>query len=135
MKIVQVAEMISQGGRSGKVDSSDGSLSATFTPPKADHTGGLTPELLFAGAYAACFHGAILAMAAKAHFKIEGSTVVAKVSLVENERGEWNLKVDLRASLPGVSRSDGEHLIHQAHTNCPYSKAVRGNIEVTVGTD
>jgi lipoyl-dependent peroxiredoxin len=55
--------------------------------------------------------------------------------LVENERGEYELRVELLASLPGVSRTDADHLLHQAHTTCPYSKAVRGNVNVTLTLD
>lgn len=134
-KTIQVAEVISQGGRKGKVESPDGGFSATFTPPSAEGLDGVTPEHLFAGAYASCFHGALLHAAERGHFKLVGSTVVARASLAENERGEYELKVELRAALPGIARSDAEHLLHQAHTTCPYSKAVRGNIDVVLGLD
>ncbi|HEU5077771.1 MAG TPA: Ohr family peroxiredoxin [Opitutaceae bacterium] len=134
MKIVQVAEIISQGGRSGTAEASDKSLSVDFRARKSGEQAP-TPEHLFGAAYAACFHSAILSHAEKGHFKLVGSTVTAQVSLVENDRGEYGLRVELLAALPGVSRSDGEHLIHQAHTTCPYSKAVRGNIDVVVRLD
>jgi Ohr subfamily peroxiredoxin len=134
MKIVQVAEIISQGGRKGTAEASDKSFSVNFQPssPGAQAP---TPEHLFGAAYAACFHSAILNHAEKGHFKIVGSTVTAQVSLTENEKGEYGLRVELLASLPGVSRSDGEHLMNQAHSSCPYSKAVRGNIDVKLRTD
>lgn len=135
MKTIQVAEIISQGGRSGSVESPDKSFAAKFAPMTDHGATGLTPEHLFAAAYASCFHGAVLSAAEKGHFKITGSTVVARVSLVEDERGGWGLKVELRAALPGVSTSDAQHLLNQAHTTCPYSKAVRGNIDVSFRTD
>jgi lipoyl-dependent peroxiredoxin len=34
--------------------------------------------------------------------------------------------------LPTVSQEQAEKLVAKAHTNCPYSKATRGNIEVTL---
>ncbi len=135
MKTIQVAEVISQGGRSGSVETPDKSFSAKFAPMTDHGADGLTPEHLFGAAYASCFHGAVLAAAEKGHFKIVGSTVVAHVALLENERGEYGLRVELRASLPGVSRSDAQHLLNLAHSSCPYSKAVRGNIDVTLTTD
>lgn len=133
-KTIQVAEIISQGGRSGKAESPDGNFSVQFTPP-SENAEGVTPEHLFAAAYASCFHGALLNAAERGHFKIVGSTVVGRVALGENERGEYGLRVELRASLPGVAEHDALHLMHQAHMTCPYSKAVRGNIDVTLGTD
>jgi len=134
-KTIQVAEIISQGGRSGKAESSDGSFSVQFTPPSDSNGEGVTPEHLFAAAYAACFHGALLNAAERGHFKIVGSTVVGRVALGENERGEYGLRVELRAALPGVAEHDALHLMHQAHSTCPYSKAVRGNIDVSLTTD
>lgn len=133
-KTIQVAEIVSQGGRSGKVETSDASFSVQFIAP-SENGEGLTPEHLFGSAYAACFHSAILGAAERSHLKITGSQVVARVALAENERGEYELKVELRAALPGVARAQAEHLLHQAHSSCPYSKAVRGNIDVIVGLD
>ena len=135
MKTIQVAEILSQGGRSGSVESPDKSFAVKFAPMTEQGAEGVTPEHLFAGAYASCFHGAVLAAAERGHFKITGSTVVARVSLVEDDRGGWNLKVELRAALPGVSTSDAQHLLNQAHNTCPYSKAVRGNVDVVLRTD
>ena len=135
MKTIQTAEIISQGGRSGSAESADKSFSVKFTPVSDGGSGGVTPEHLFAAAYASCFHSAVLNAAERGHFKLQGTTVMARVSLVENDRNEWNLRVELRAALPGISRSDGQHLLNLAHNSCPYSKALRGNVDVVLGTD
>jgi lipoyl-dependent peroxiredoxin len=132
MKTLQVAEVISEGGRNGRVETADGRFSADF---RANGDSSVTPEDLFAAAYGACFHSAILSHAEKGHFKLEGTAVTARVSLNENQQGGYQLGVELRASLPGVSRSDAEHLLHQAHQTCPYSKALRGNIPVELVLD
>lgn len=133
-KTIQVAEIISQGGRDGKAESADGGFAVQFTPP-SENAEGVTPEHLFAAAYASCFHGALLNAAKRGHFNLVGSTVVGRVALGENERGEYGLKVELRAALPGIAEHDALHLMHQAHSTCPYSRAVRGNIEVALTTD
>jgi len=135
MKTIQAAEIISEGGRGGKAEASDGSLSVSFAQGSASSKGGVTPEHLFAAAYSSCFHSAVLNHATKGHFKVVGSTVTAKVMLQENERGEYQLAVELKVALPGVSRSDAEHLINQAHTTCPYSKALRHNVQVSLSLD
>lgn len=133
-KTIQVAEVISQGGRQGKVESPEGGFSADFAA-RGEQMDGVTPEHLFAGAYAACFHSALLSHAERGHFHIVGSTVTGRVALAENDRGEYELRIELRAALPGVARSDAEHLLHQAHATCPYSKAVRGNVNVQLTLD
>jgi lipoyl-dependent peroxiredoxin len=37
----------------------------------------------------------------------------------------------LNISLPGIARDAVQVLMEEAHTLCPYSKATRGNIDVT----
>jgi Ohr subfamily peroxiredoxin len=124
--------MISQGGREGSIEAPNNRLMLHFDKSGKD---ALTPEMLFAGAYAACYHGALLHAATRSHHVITGSTVIAKVTLNENAQGGYYLSVELRASLPGLSRSEGEQLMHQAHQTCPYSQATRGNIDVTLRFD
>lgn len=124
--------MISEGGRSGVVEAPDGGFRASFR--EADDTG-LTPEHLFAGAYAACYYSALAGVVERAHTHVPGLTVVANVLLEESDHGGANLAVELRASMPGVDRSDGEHWMHLAHTSCPYSKALRGRATVSLTLD
>lgn len=130
MKTLHLSEVISQGGRDGRVETADGNFSVDFAADQAP-----TPEDLFAGAYAACFHSAILNHAEKGHFRIDGSAVTARVTLNENSQGGYQLGVELRASIPGINRSDAEHLLHQAHQTCPYSKATRNNVSVNLVLD
>ena len=46
--------------------------------------------------------------------------------------GEWFLRARLNVSLPGVEREVAQALVDAAHSTCPYSKATRGNIDVTI---
>jgi lipoyl-dependent peroxiredoxin len=126
----RTAEVLSQRGRDGRIEASDRSLDFDLS---AD--GAPTPEHLFAAAYAACFHSALRSAAKTAHLDIAGSTVIARVTLREDEKGGSRLEVELRAAIPGVSADQGERLLHQAHETCPYSRAVRGNVNVRLGTD
>lgn len=133
MKTIQVGSMISEYGRGGKVEAADGELMIDFS--RNGERRSVTPEHLFAGAYAACFHSALKAAAERAHQSITGSVVTANVRLNEDEKGGYRLGVELAASVPGVSASDAEHLLHQAHASCPYSKATRGNVDVQLKLD
>jgi organic hydroperoxide reductase OsmC/OhrA len=38
----------------------------------------------------------------------------------------------LTATLPGLDQDRADELVAKAHRVCPYSKATRGNIEVTL---
>jgi lipoyl-dependent peroxiredoxin len=132
MKTIQSASVISDQGREGRVEAVDGGFSVKLSK---DAPNSVTPEHLFAGAYAACFHGALKNAAERAHREIPGSTVTADVSLEEDDAGGYQLAVKLHASIPGVSRNETERLVQQAHTTCPYSKATRGNIPVEFAFD
>lgn len=133
MKTIHIAETIAQGGRDGRVETADGGFNVDLSSD--EQRGSVTPEHLFAGAYAACFLSALKNQAEKAHIKVEGVTVVGRAHLEEDNRGDYQLHVDLRAALPGVDDSDAEHLMNLAHQTCPYSRATRGNITVNLSFD
>src|SRR5688572_1803562 len=102
MKTIHIAEMVAEGGRGGKVESSEGEFSVQFSSDQ--QPGAVTPEHLFAGAYGACFLGALKNAAETAHLPTEGMTVVAKAHLEEDNRGGYNLMVELRAAMPGIAK-------------------------------
>ena len=133
MKTVHVAEMIAERGRDGRVEAPDGTFSVALSSSEKDGT--ITPEHLFAGAYAACFLESLKNHAEKTYHSVNGFTVVGRAHLNEDERGEFRLQVDLRAALPGFSPSQAEHLMHLAHQTCPYSRATRGNVTVNLSFD
>jgi lipoyl-dependent peroxiredoxin len=133
MKTIHIAEMIAQGGRDGRVEAPDGTFGVDLSTD--EQTGRVTPEHLFAGAYAACYLGALKNALEKSNLEAEGVTVVGRAHLEEDNSGGYQLNVDLRATLPGINRSDAEHVMNLAHQTCPYSKATRGNINVNLSFD
>lgn len=132
-KIVHVAEVMAEGGRNGRVQTDSGAFD--FALSGAGDPDDITPEHLFAGAYAACFLSALRNAAARSHVPLTGVTVMAQVSLLEDERGAYDLSVLLRAAVPGMDLHRAQHLMHLAHQTSPYSKAIRGNVEVSLETD
>jgi osmotically inducible protein OsmC len=136
MKTLFTAEAISKGGRSGTLQSPDRLLNVTLGNPLEQGAGqrGPSPELLFAGAYSACYHGALGNAAKKLGTPVEGSTVRALVSLIEGEGG-YRLAVELHAQLPGIDRAQAQRMMDEAHKTCPYSKAMRGDTSVTLVVD
>ena len=126
-----IAEVVSNHGRDGVVESSDRALRYDLSAEQAP-----SPEHLFAAAYAACFHSALKHAAEVAHVEIPGSSVIARVGLADDDAGDTShLTVELRAAIPGVDETTARKLLNQAHSTCPYSRAVRGNIDVKVSTD
>ena len=47
----------------------------------------------------------------------------------------YALDIELRITLPGLSREQAQHLIDEAHKVCPYSRALSGNVAVRPGAD
>ncbi len=128
------AEAISTGGgRNGHVRTADGALDAEMAAPKelGGSGAGLNPELLFAAGYAACFHSALQGAARAAKTDVTDSSVGARVSL-QRDGDDIGLAVHLEVVLPGLDQQQAEELARLAHEGCPYSKAVRGNIEVSI---
>lgn len=124
------------GGREGKVHSDDGVISfETAMPgtPRAKELNNATnPEQLFAAGYAACFNSAVQLVAKKAKVEFEPE-VTAKVSLLKDSTDQgFKLAVTLQVKGKNIDLEQLEKLAHQAHEVCPYSKATRGNIDVSI---
>ena len=124
-------------GRNGHVASSDGVLDFDLAVPKemGGPGGALSnPEQLFAAGYAACFHSALKAVARIEKQTLTDTAVVADVSFLGGEGGP-NLAVALHVEIPGLAQDVAQDLVDKAHQMCPYSRATRGNIEVTLDVD
>lgn len=129
------AEALSTGaGRNGHVRTTDGILDLDLAFPKSmgGSGAGANPELLFAAGYAACFHSALQLVARDQGVAITDSSVGSRVDLLPAAAGGFELAVHLEVVLPGVEQGIAQGLADAAHQVCPYSNAVRGNIDVTV---
>ncbi|MFM8599325.1 MAG: organic hydroperoxide resistance protein [Mycobacterium sp.] len=123
------------GGRDGAVKSSDDVIDLPTRPPKAvgGSGEGTNPEQLFAAGYAACFLSALQLIARKSGVTLDGASgITARVSLGKDSSGGYGITAHLIGYLPGLSQSVADDLMATAHQTCPYSKATRGNIDVTL---
>lgn len=121
------------GGREGRVTSDDGFIDLQLQLPTAlGGKGGATnPEQLFAAGYAACFEGALRLVARTKGVAITSAAIAAEVD-IGKDATSFGLAVRLHATVGGVDQATAEALAAGAHEVCPYSKATRGNIDVTV---
>ena len=131
-KILYTARTHTSGGRhDGIARSSDGRLDVKLSPP-GDTGIGTNPEQLFAAGWSACFEGAMEIAARKRSVHLPRKCAVdAEIDLMLDD-GAYSLRARLNVSLPGLDREIARGIIDDAHRTCPYSKAVRGNIDVTV---
>ncbi|SEF07802.1 organic hydroperoxide resistance protein [Streptomyces sp. Ag109_O5-10] len=131
--VLYTAVATAENGRDGRVATDDGRLDVVVNPPKemGGSGAGTNPEQLFAAGYSACFQGALAVVARQAGADVSGSRVTAKVGLGKNEEG-FGIIVEISAEIPGVEEGVARELVERAHGVCPYSKATRGNISVTL---
>ena len=135
MNIIYQTEATSIGGRTGSAASFDDILRVRLASPTAlggPGGEGSNPEQLFAAGYAACFLSAIRDAAAQEGTAITAdANVTATVGLEarEDESG-LHLRIALGIDLPGLDRLTAERIVAAAHQASPYSKAVRGNVDV-----
>ncbi|QTC40106.1 organic hydroperoxide resistance protein [Bacillus sp. V3] len=137
MEPLYTAKATANGGRQGKVKSSDGVLEFDLAMPKSlggsGAEGATNPEQLFAAGYSACFDSALNLVAGQEKKKID-SEVTAEVSIGKDTDGGFKLSVVLSVSVGGVELDEAKQLVEKAHDVCPYSKATRDNIEVQLNT-
>jgi Ohr subfamily peroxiredoxin len=135
-KILYTAEARVSGGReNGHGVSSDGLLDVTLKLPAemGGAGGGTNPEQLFAVGYAACFEGALGAVARRQKLDAGDAVIESKVSLLPNESRGFELAVELDVTLPSIEdAAQAVEIVKAAHQVCPYSNATRGNIPVTI---
>ncbi|ABJ57684.1 Ohr family peroxiredoxin [Oenococcus oeni] len=133
MQKIYAATMINTGGRSGESHSPNHSFELNIEQP-GSKVSGTNPEELFAAGYSACFNSALDYI--KKSDGINGSsTVKVRVSLYnqsQNEIPDVVLGVEIKGVIEGISLDKAQALLNKAHETCPYSRAVKGNIEVSV---
>lgn len=124
------------GGRNGTARSDDGLLDVRLALPKALGGKGdaTNPEQLFGAGYAACFGNAVIHVTRNKDKKIKDDDVqvVATVGMAANGSGGFGLSVKLDVTIAGVEQAAAEAIVADAHKACPYSNAVRGNIDVAL---
>jgi lipoyl-dependent peroxiredoxin len=137
VNVLYTAHAHAEGGRNGHTQSSDGIVSVDLSVPKAmggpGKPGTTTPEDLFAAGYAACFGGAA-DYVAKSMLKLPVTSIAidCAVGIGSIQPAGFGLKVDITATVGGLSQADAEKLIHAAHQVCPYSNATRNNVDVSL---
>lgn len=130
-KVLYTAKTHTTGGREGASRSSDGRLDIRLSSPGSSGRG-TNPEQLFAAGWSACFEGAMGLAARKMQITVpEDAAIDAEVDLVLVD-GAYFLQARLNISLPGIERETARALADAAHQTCPYSKAIRGNVDVVI---
>jgi Ohr subfamily peroxiredoxin len=89
-----------------------------------------TAEQLFAGAWSACYSGA-LGLVAKARKVVLPPDLSVEIEVDLGKTGDaYLIQARIEVCMPGVALEVVQNIADAAHGVCPYSKAVHGNINV-----
>jgi Ohr subfamily peroxiredoxin len=123
-KVLFTGRTHTTSGPNGATRSADGIVDLKLPQPHP------AAEDLFAGAWSACYLGAIELAAAQRRIKLPEHPAVDTEIDLNRDGNSFFLRARLSVTVPGVDRAVAEELAEAAHGICPYSKAVHGNIEV-----
>ena len=134
-KVLYRAHAKATGGRDGRASTDDGILAIKLTTPKelgGAGGDGTNPEQLFAVGYAACFIGAMKFVAGQRKVRLPADPVIESTVGIGAIPAGFGIEVQMKISVPGMSKADLEPIVAAAHQVCPYSNATRNNIDVTL---
>ncbi len=113
-------------GKAGSARSDDGWLDVQISDPHP------AAEKLFGAAWSACFMGAIQLAAQQQKIALPTPPYIdAEIDLNHGDGGFF-LRARLNVTIPDIAHEEAQAIVQAAHQICPYSKATRGNIDVTI---
>ena len=95
---------------------------------------GSNPEELIAAAHASCFSMALSGALEKAGHpptRIETRAAVT-IETVDGAPKVTRSALDVRGKVPGIDQAAFQQAAEGAKKNCPLSKAIQGNVEITM---
>ena len=128
-----------KGGRAGgqgRITSGELELQLQLPKELGGPGGAPNPEQLFAIGYAACFESVLSILGQRMKITADDAVIDSTVALIPIENGRFKLSVALDISLPSIGNAQqAADLVRMADQICPYSNAVRGNIEVALAVN
>lgn len=129
-KVLYTGKTRVSGGRDGAARSSDGRLNVPLAH-FASAGGGTNPEQLLAAGWGACYLSAIGLLAKEAGVALPpDATVDVEIDLGLKSGADYRLQARINVGLPGIDGELARELAARAHSVCPYSKAMHGNVDV-----
>lgn len=128
------------GGKEAKVTTGDGLINMEYRPPKEiDGTGETgkhtNAEQLLAAGYATCMSSTLELAAEKMqlHINPDEIQVDAEIKMGNDEEASgFAYQIDLKVAVGSLDQETIERLVSIAHKDCPYSKAMQGNVQISV---
>jgi lipoyl-dependent peroxiredoxin len=109
-------------------------LPVSWASRTSAHNGKTSPEELLAAAHASCFSMAFSARLGKNGTPPTDLNVKAEVTFDQVDGG-WKVTTStlkVKAVVPGIDAATFQTIAEDARDNCPISKALAGNVELSV---
>jgi osmotically inducible protein OsmC len=135
MDLIYKTTMLTQGGRSGHVQTEDGSFKLKLAVPKEmGGTGdGPNPEQLFAAAFAACFEHSVRHIAKHDKLPLRGCYIESALSMYVNFEGAYRIALSLTAYMAGaLDQACADGLLERARGICPYVDLTKTNMSLNL---
>ena len=122
-----------KGGRNGRAVLENNGLALAMGLQKefGGNGEGHNPEQLVALGWSSSFGQAILALAKKHDLDGQDARVTCTIGM-EKDEFSFGFKAELKVTIPGADKAKVQALVEDAHKICPYSRATRGNVPVTL---
>jgi osmotically inducible protein OsmC len=120
---------------SGRVTTGSGSVDQTMTwAARAQDVEGASPEELIAAAHASCVSMALAAGLARAGTPPKRLETDAATSFDQSDGGFalTAIRLRIRGQVDGLDEAGFKKAAEDAKENCPVSKALAGNVEITL---
>jgi len=119
----------------GSFKAQSGTFSGSFSfGTRFEGKKGSNPEELLAAAHAGCFSMALSAALEKAGYapaRIETRAAVT-IETVDGAPKVTRSALDVRGRVEGIDEATFAQVAETAKKNCPLSKAIQGNVEITL---
>jgi len=124
-------DLLSGNGTTTLTSGAGGPFAVDWMARSEEHAGKTSPEELIAAAHATCFSMALSNGLGKAGTPPEYLDVTATATFVPGE-GITAMRLVLSGRVPGLSEDEFRAAAENAKQNCPVSKALAGNVPITL---
>jgi Ohr subfamily peroxiredoxin len=121
------------GGRNGVIKDMESGLELSLSKPVemgGKKEFGSNPEELFSAGYSSCFAGSLEYLLNVEQVAYEGIEVKVTTNLLADPKTGFSFQIVIAAKVLGVTKEVEKSFIEKAYAFCPYSKAIRGNVDV-----
>lgn len=123
---------LTEGSGETSLDSgAAGPLPINWRARSEEHGSLTSPEELIAAAHASCFSMSVGNILGKAGTPPTSVDTVATATFVPGT-GITTMELEVTATVPGVTEEEFLAVAEEAKANCPVSKALAGNVDVTL---